>query len=221
MAETIVLYDGPIVSRKEAIEAGAKRYFTGKPCQHGHVAERQTRGTACVECVRLNVKRSPYDKVMAWRDNNPGARTEEARRYRAKYPDRQLVISKRWLSKPENLEKARAYGREYQKKRRSDLEGNRRRIKEFKQRKELGLARIAGRPRPSTCEVCRERRKIVFDHCHDGGGWICDRCNKLLGLAKDDASLLRALAKYLEKDRGRTVSKAKTEPPQKQLCSSW
>ena len=39
-----------IISRKEAIEQGLTRYFTGKPCPQGHVAERYTRKSGCVQC---------------------------------------------------------------------------------------------------------------------------------------------------------------------------
>ena len=38
-------------SRKEAKVLGAKHYFTGVPCKHGHVALRKTKG-ACVECIK-------------------------------------------------------------------------------------------------------------------------------------------------------------------------
>jgi len=38
-----------IITRKEAKEQGLKRYFTGKPCKHGHVSERLTYG-GCIEC---------------------------------------------------------------------------------------------------------------------------------------------------------------------------
>lgn len=39
-------------SRKEAKELGLKRYFTGKPCKHGHVAERVSSNGKCVDCVK-------------------------------------------------------------------------------------------------------------------------------------------------------------------------
>ena len=39
-------------SRAEAKEAGAKYYFTGEPCKHGHIAPRKTKG-ACLECLKL------------------------------------------------------------------------------------------------------------------------------------------------------------------------
>lgn len=38
-------------SRKEAITLGLKRYFTGKPCKHGHLSERNIHGM-CMECER-------------------------------------------------------------------------------------------------------------------------------------------------------------------------
>jgi len=48
-----------IVSRAEALELGLKRYYTGKPCKHGHVAERYVSGKAkgkggCVECLDVS-----------------------------------------------------------------------------------------------------------------------------------------------------------------------
>lgn len=39
-----------IVTRKEAIATKSTRYFTGKPCKHGHVAERFTSNRECKEC---------------------------------------------------------------------------------------------------------------------------------------------------------------------------
>lgn len=38
-----------IISRKEALNLGLKYYFTGKPCKHGHVSKRDSRGS-CYEC---------------------------------------------------------------------------------------------------------------------------------------------------------------------------
>ena len=63
----------------------------------------------------------------------------------------------------------------------------------------------AGRRSPSFCEVCGEREIICFDHDHSTGkfrGWICKRCNFILGLSKDSPSLLRQLAGYLERGIG-------------------
>lgn len=38
------------ISRKEAKALGFKRYFTGKACKHGHVAEHFASSGGCVEC---------------------------------------------------------------------------------------------------------------------------------------------------------------------------
>jgi DNA-binding XRE family transcriptional regulator len=50
-----------MLTRDEAIAAGLKRYETGKPCKHGHIAPRFVCTRSCVECVRLfDVKRRPH-----------------------------------------------------------------------------------------------------------------------------------------------------------------
>lgn len=51
-------------SRAEAKAIGVKYYFTGKPCKHGHIAPRKTKG-ACVECLKAewekgNIARTDY-----------------------------------------------------------------------------------------------------------------------------------------------------------------
>lgn len=39
-------------TRAEARAMGAKYYFTGEPCKHGHIALRKTKG-ACVDCLKV------------------------------------------------------------------------------------------------------------------------------------------------------------------------
>lgn len=55
-------------SRAEAKAMGAKHYFTGEPCKHGHVAPRKAKG-ACTQCLRVD-----------WEKRNP-TRTEYFRQY--------------------------------------------------------------------------------------------------------------------------------------------
>lgn len=43
-----------IMSRVEAKAAGLARYLTGKPCKHGHVAERYASTGVCVTCQQRN-----------------------------------------------------------------------------------------------------------------------------------------------------------------------
>jgi hypothetical protein len=45
------------VSRELARERGLARYFTGKPCKHGHVAERLLSNGDCIVCASLRAVR--------------------------------------------------------------------------------------------------------------------------------------------------------------------
>ena len=50
-----------VISRKDAIAKGMNRYFTGKPCKHGHLAERSVIDHACVPC-RNEIRRKTHIK---------------------------------------------------------------------------------------------------------------------------------------------------------------
>jgi hypothetical protein len=41
-----------LISREEAKRQGRKRFYTGKPCKHGHISERYTKSNSCAECVK-------------------------------------------------------------------------------------------------------------------------------------------------------------------------
>ena len=98
-------------TRKEAVLAGAKFYFTGEPCVRGHIALRKTKGS-CVECVKedwavdnerrkgkpkteaaIAAGRRYYEKnreaVIARASARPA---EEKRRNRAEYKDRNVDV---------------------------------------------------------------------------------------------------------------------------------
>lgn len=51
------------------------------------------------------------------------------------------------------------------------------------------------------CPVCKEQPdRLVVDHCHRTGkvrALLCDRCNRLLGVADDDPQLLKAAVGFL------------------------
>lgn len=54
----------PIITWSEAKAKGLKRYFTGKPCIHGHVEERHINGS-CIKCHE--------DHVARYREKNADA----------------------------------------------------------------------------------------------------------------------------------------------------
>ncbi len=51
-----------LITRAEALERGLTRYYTGKPCKHGHVCERTVRDWYCVECGKQSDKRHRHKK---------------------------------------------------------------------------------------------------------------------------------------------------------------
>jgi hypothetical protein len=164
-----------------------------------------------------------YERVKAWRKLNPDKVAAQAQRYRARYPDRNAAARKRYYEK--HLDKARNAAREHQRMRRnSDPEGERRRQAAFRARREQRLAEEAGRPRPAVCDLCRGNNGgIVFDHCHVGGhfrGWLCDRCNKVLGLVKDSPALLKRMARYLEQSNGKADHGAAQANPLEEIWSA-
>lgn len=57
--------DKKIITRKEAIEQGLKRYFTGLECKHGHVSERYIWNSGCIACdkfIRNKIEKTYYAK---------------------------------------------------------------------------------------------------------------------------------------------------------------
>lgn len=61
----------------------------------------------------------------------------------------------------------------------------------------------AGRPKPPDCEICGAIGRICYDHDHKTEkfrGWICWRCNIVLGHCRDSKELLSMLITYLEKN---------------------
>jgi hypothetical protein len=56
-------------TRAEAKAQGAKYYFTGEPCKHGHVAPRKTKG-ACVECLQAEWRQAAETRAEYFREYN-------------------------------------------------------------------------------------------------------------------------------------------------------
>jgi len=143
---------------------------------------------------------SNYEKVKEWRKNNPEKVAEQAIRYRKKHPETGAKASKKYYEKDidASREKHKLKAREY---RRNKPELQKARAERYKIKFEAALWEIAGTPRADQCEICLVMIKTVFDHCHINGnfrGWICDRCNRVLGSVKDNILLLKAMIKYLE-----------------------
>src|SRR5580765_1516984 len=99
-------YTGSIVTRAEARAAGAKRYFTGKPCKRGHISEYYTNISQCIVCSRLQtyewLARNPErwdESRRQWRDGNRSRISEQARAWKEAHPEQRRATLKLWRLK--------------------------------------------------------------------------------------------------------------------------
>lgn len=67
-----------VVTRAQAVAQGLKRYFTGKPCGRGHVAERSVSHRGCLQCHA--------DDMFIRQQNNPAHARELDAQSRARRP---------------------------------------------------------------------------------------------------------------------------------------
>lgn len=66
-------------TRAEAKATGAKHYFTGEPCKHGHIAPRKTKG-ACVECLKNEWAQALETRAEYFREYNRSEAGQKAKR---------------------------------------------------------------------------------------------------------------------------------------------
>jgi hypothetical protein len=166
------------------------------------------------------------DAVRRWRAKQVdlrAVRREEARKRKAKDPHlfNRKASDASLRYKWKNIEQVRRKNAEHARRTRRIDPERYAAVKRKMNANRLALqVKQAGRPRPDSCEICSKtsiRRAtstpVVFDHDHTTGvfrGWICDRCNKVLGLVKDDSVLLLQLADYLAKDgNGEIIGRTK------------
>ena len=100
---------------------GLKRFFTGKPCKRGHIAERTVCDQSCMKCVYENTrKRRAADPETAretqrrWRAANLERARKDSRRWYAENKDR--ILSERAAKRAANREEAREYQRRWRAK---------------------------------------------------------------------------------------------------------
>ena len=62
-----VFYKGSLISRKEAIRVGERKYFTGKACKFGHVDQWNVSG-GCLQCQRVRLSKKENGKSLEWLD---------------------------------------------------------------------------------------------------------------------------------------------------------
>lgn len=187
-----VISDGAekATSKAEARSAGLTRYFTGKPCKHGHISEREVASGNCTECLRL--------KQAALRKASPERSKEVQRRYREKNKKRLLELKRAWqAANPEKVEAAR---RKFRLKRFGGIE-----VFDALFQKQDGKCAICSTGKGALTG----QRRLAVDHCHTTNvvrGLLCGSCNRMLGFAKDSPKTLLEAVAYLAKHELSRVS---------------
>ena len=102
-----------VISREEAKNRGFTRYFTGKPCKRGHVAERDVSNWTCVECSKISQKNiyreNPEPKKRNRKKNywsDPESHRQWHREYYARNKEKRVLIKDRWRkNNPDHVRK--------------------------------------------------------------------------------------------------------------------
>lgn len=89
-----------IITRSEAKILGRPRYFTGQPCKHGHIAERNTKDRCCVECR----KRISNEANKRFRVINPEKQKRRAHESYERHKEDYIRRARLW--EKENPERA-------------------------------------------------------------------------------------------------------------------
>lgn len=166
-----IIYDGHVVNRKDAMDIGLTRYFTGKPCKHGHVDERFVNNRTCVSCK--------HNSDSRWASKNRDAVRRKHKSWRDKNRDHVNKYSRDWSY--HNKEKA-SISQRSSKARRRGAEGkyNKKDITRILDRQKWKCAE----PR---CSVSLRKSGYHVDHIMPlvlgGSNWpdnlqcLCPRCN--------------------------------------------
>jgi hypothetical protein len=178
------------------IARASKRTWAAKNPEHvkayarAYYAKNRERQRAYQQENRAKIRERDRERIKAWHADNPEAVKEHKSRYRERNREKLREAGSRSIRD----ESGNVTAKEKQHQARNLA------------RRALDLEALAGRPRPDICEICGgpsgdPKRGMHFDHCHKTGrfrGWLCRKCNLMLGHAEDDASRLRAGAAYLE-----------------------
>lgn len=130
-----------IILVKEARERGLKRYFTGKPCKHGHVDERKVIDRTCVSCNRDKSRRHS-SATKKWREENRDRDLtnkknhyednkeeyyEKAKRNRLDNPERSREYNRKWRRSEKGREQSRTWTEDNRDKHNETVKGYKKR----------------------------------------------------------------------------------------------
>jgi hypothetical protein len=186
-------------SKKEAELIGSTTYITGNPCGRGHISERNTKGGACIACIRIARDSNPDHRNRSAK-NAELARTAKATGITTFVPEKpcKLGHNLRFIASNNCVECSNIM-----------REKHKLATKHYRIKKIYGLDKDAYlkmvNDQNSSCLLCgtyvEDCYNLHIDHCHDTNkvrGLLCGKCNQGIGLLKHSPDLLRKAAAYCE-----------------------
>jgi len=97
-----------IISRQQALTESLPRYYTGKPCKHGHISERFINNSQCYQCFYNSMKRNAEKRNALLREKTKNRLKKEREALEKKYgrkilsrkEAKELGLSKYFTGKP-------------------------------------------------------------------------------------------------------------------------
>lgn len=182
---------------------GCKFYYTGIECQHGHISPRYTAGNRCMVCAQDAATRTRKGKRLG----PSGAARSHLKRALSGLSGQKVYEPEhpclhghrlRWVGTNNCIDCENMRKDDYREIRR-----------EKRLLKKYGITSATYESMAICqgwrCKICDEKAsdRTLFhvDHCHTTNlvrGLLCSRCNQALGLMRDNPSLLRKAAEYVE-----------------------
>lgn len=181
----------PIMTRQESRSLGLTRYNTGKPCLHGHYADRRVVDGRCIMCRRISTqkrKKVYRDKYLA-----------DKKRHYYHHKDTISSTRKQRRQKPEVKKNMSVYGHQYYLKNKDKIK---KQVKVGRLQRNYGLTLeqydLLKEKQKSKCAICGLEKPLVIDHCHKTNkvrALLCSHCNRSLGVYEKNQDEFQ---KYLE-----------------------
>jgi hypothetical protein len=141
-------------SKKEAKALGLPRFFSSKPCRHGHIAERFTSG-CCIECANARARAVYAANVDKAREKG----RLKAQRRREADPERDRLRNRSWSQA--NREKLRMKRRAWVRANPEKERESARKHREANLEKRRAAVRAAYRANPKLWRAHAARRKAL------------------------------------------------------------
>jgi len=183
MADQGILSTQPVVTRKEAIAKGLKRYFTGKPCKRGHLGVRYVADRQCIVCHQAK------DTITRRQCNNVKATCHPDRAHAAK-----------GLCKPCYM---KLFSVAHRKKEHVQISWRQRSWATYGMKFTVADYDALFLAQGSVCAICLKLPgglRLRVDHDHGTGrvrGLLCDFCNRRLLVIRNTAEILRRASDYV------------------------